>query len=123
MIAAAGRWLPGPPPARGLRTAGTGGHARLARGVPAAGWRHVLRPRAGQQVKQVMAGAEIGRGGPDAPRPSRLTGRAGVIQPNRATTVIGRDRAARLLQIADLVQRPSQTALALIRIARLVSDA
>ena len=51
----------------GLRTPGTGGHGWLASGVRGMGWRQVLRQKAGQRVKQEMPGAEVGRGGPDAP--------------------------------------------------------
>ena len=58
----------------GLRTRRTGGHVRPARRVPRAGRRQVLRQRADQQVKQEMAGAEVSRGGPDAPAGDELQG-------------------------------------------------
>jgi hypothetical protein len=50
-----------------LRTPRTDRHVRLARSVTGIGRRQVLQQRAGQQVKQEMPGAEIGRGRPDAP--------------------------------------------------------
>ncbi len=58
--------------AAGLRTPGTGGHGWLASGVRGMGWRQVLRHKAGQRVKLVMPGAEVGRGGPDAPAGDEL---------------------------------------------------
>lgn len=56
----------------GLRTPGTGGHGWLASGVRGMGCRQVLRQKAGQRVKQEMPGAEVGRGGPDAPAGDEL---------------------------------------------------
>ena len=58
----------------GLRSRRTGGHVRPARRVPRVGWRQVLRQRADQQVTQEMAGAEVSRGGPDAPAGDELQG-------------------------------------------------
>jgi hypothetical protein len=113
----------GPRPHRwaGLGTRGTDGLVRLARSVPGTGWRQVLRPRAGQQVKQEVAGAEIGRAGPDAPAGDELNsgGRAGPavdVQPHR------QQRAQRTAGQADLdptcpgiaivLGRPAQQAFA-----------
>jgi hypothetical protein len=58
--------------ATGLRTPGTGGHGWLASGIRGMGCRQVLRQEAGQRVKQEMPGAEVGRGGPDAPAGDEL---------------------------------------------------
>ena len=70
--------------AAGLRTPGTGGHGWLASGVRGMGCRQVLRQEAGQRVKQEMPGAEVGRGGPDAPArmaPKRWTMRTSGRRP------------------------------------------
>ena len=55
-----------------LRMPRTDGHVWLARSVTGLGRRQVLPQRAGQQVKQEMPGAEIGRGRPDAPARDEL---------------------------------------------------
>ena len=55
-----------------LRTSSGDGHVWLARTVVGIGRRQVPQQRAGQQVKQVMPGAEIGRGRPDAPARDEL---------------------------------------------------
>ena len=62
-----------------LRAPGADGHVWLARSVLSMGWGHVMRPGAGQRVKQEMAGPEVGRGGPDAPARDELNcgGRGG----------------------------------------------
>ena len=62
---------PGGGPAA-LRTPGTDGRLWLAGGVPGMRWGQVLRQGAGQRVEQVMAGAEVGRGGPDVPAGDEL---------------------------------------------------
>ncbi len=63
--------LPARRPA-GLRVPGTDGHVWLAHRVPGLGWSQLLRQRAGQPVKQEMAGAEVSRAGPDAPAGDEL---------------------------------------------------
>jgi hypothetical protein len=59
----------------GLRTPGTEGHVWLAGsflGHLGVGWRRGLQQGAGQRVEQEMAGAEVGRGEPDAPAGDEL---------------------------------------------------
>jgi hypothetical protein len=129
VITATRRRLPGQARPRrpvGLWTPGTADHAWLARGAAGMRRRQVLRQRAGQRVKQEMAAAEVGCGGPDAPAGDELQG-GGRCGPAVDVQSHAQERAQRSAGQADLgpactrvvvvADRPAQSAFADVQFA------
>lgn len=97
-----------PPRPAGSRTPGTDGHAWLAGSIPGMCSRHALQQIAGQRVKQEMAGAEIGCGGPDTPAGDELKG-GGRCGPTVNVQAHAQVRAQRAPGQADLDPARSRT--------------